>query len=346
MGEVVVRVTHPRPRHSGVAISSPHMVLDKNGAVRHIPNEKVRMVSILQDSIEFDVIYPTNRQGLIDHRDYPTLAASQRQYAFVGDSFTYGMGADPWVPALRDRLRARNSAVEIYNLGVNGASVLHFRALLSSVSSELPISHVVLIPISNDFFRPWWVPVANPDGTMMCWDPPACAKVRPLYPIVDFDATPAEIVTWYRDLRSTLVAQRPVDPWWKRALWRSELYLMARRRIANLFDVSAVAAERDPYDLEDPARLGINLEALAGIRRDFPTLPITLAHFPQHNEVQTGRYHLDLADSASELNIDYFPALTRCAWSLEMYHSANLHPNEAGYRNFADCLWQHLASIP
>jgi hypothetical protein len=303
------------------------------------------MVSILEDSIEFDVVYETNRQGLIDHRDYPAAVNSRRPFAFVGDSFTYGMGADPWVPRLRDRLQTANSDVEIYNLGVNGASVQHFRALLSSVATELPIAHIVVIPISNDFFRPWWVPVEEPDGIKMCWDPPDCARVRPLYPIIDFDAEPTELIAWYRELRSTLVAQRPVDPLWKRALWQSELYLLARQRVVEIFDGGAGTPARDPYDLEDPARLGINLEALAGIRRDFPALPITLAHFPQNNEVQAGRYHLELADVASQLDIDYFPALTRCSWSREMYHAANQHPNEAGYRNFADCLWQHLATV-
>jgi hypothetical protein len=335
---MAVRLLIDRRPQSTVAISSPHFVLDANGAVRHIPNEKVRMVSILEDSLEFDVIYQTNRQGLVDHRDYPVASGSGRRYAFAGDSFTYGMGADPWVPQLRDRVRAGGADIDIYNLGVNGASVQHFRALLSSVASELPVTDVVVIPISNDFYRPWWVPVHASDGTKMCWDPPDCTSVRSLYPIVDYDARPDALVRQYQDMRAARLAAQPAEPSWKRILWRSELYLLTRRRLLQLFR----APERDPYDLEDPARLDVNLEALAGIRRDFPTLPITLALFPQVDEVQQGAYHLDLAQAASHLDIDYFPALTRCSWSTDMYHRANLHPNARGYRSFADCLWRHL----
>jgi lysophospholipase L1-like esterase len=303
------------------------------------------MVSILEDSIEFDVVYPTNNLGLIDHRDYPVDTDSRFQYAFVGDSFTYGMGADPWVPNLRDRLHARGSDIEIYNLGVNGASIRHFRTLLSSVAAELPITHIVVIAISNDFYRRWWVPIVTADGTSMCWDPPDCGKTRLLSPIIDFGAAPAALVTWYRDVRAALLRQQAADPVWKRALWRSQLYLLLRRGVRQIYGrFVPIAPEQDPNDLEDPARLGPNLEALAGIRTDFPKLPITLAHFPQVDEVRNGRYELDLAQEASDLAIDYFPALMRCSWSADMYHAANLHPNAVGYRNFADCLWLHLSS--
>ncbi len=345
-GEAIVRLVIRRPPSSGVAISSTQFVLDPRGAVRHVPNEKVRMVSILEDSIEFDVVYHTNNLGLIDHRDYPVSADSRFHYAFVGDSFTYGMGADPWVPDLRDRVRIRRGDVEIYNLGVNGASIRHFRSLLSSVAAEVPITHIVLIAISNDFYRPWWVPIATPEGDRMCWDPPACGRTRLLYPIIEFDATPAALISWYRDLQAELIRQQPLDPLWKRALWRSQLYLLLRQGALRVYRRFAPSErEHNPNDLEDPARLGPNLEALAGIRSDFPGLPITLAHFPQLNEVRTGRYDLDLTGEASDLGINYFPALTRCSWSPEMYHAANRHPNAAGYRNFADCLWLHLSKL-
>ena len=343
IGEVTVRVAIGRPLRSGVMISSPHVLLDERGAVRHIANEKVRMVSLLDASIEFDVSYHTNNLGFVDHRDYAVGANSRFSYAFVGDSFTYGMGAAPWVPKLRDTLRARGHDIEIYNLGVNGASIRHFRTLLLSVAAELPLTHIVLIPISNDFYRPWWVPIETADGIRSCLDPPDCRTVRPLFPIIDYDSTTAALLTRNREVKAALAAQQPVDTFWKRALWRSQLYLLVRRGIRQLYhSVVPREPERNPNDLEDPRLLDPNLEALAGIRRDFPDLPITLAHFPQMDEVQAGRYALELTEAASELGIDYFPALTRCSWSRDMYHAVNLHPNAVGYKNFARCLSQHL----
>jgi hypothetical protein len=342
--ELLVRTFLPSLPSSAVAISSSnYAVLDERGAVRHVPNEKVRMVSIVEDSLEFDVRFRTNSHGLVDHRNYPVSANSRRHYAFVGDSFTYGMGAEPWVPRLRDRVRERDAEVEIYNLGLNGASIQHFRALLSSIAQELPITHVVLIPISNDFYRPWWVPTSRPDGTYMCFEPrPDCTIVRPGFARIDYEADPHSIVKRFRDSKAAAVAQQPIDPWWKRALWKSRLYVVARSQVRLLIYGEP---ERDPADLEDPSRLGENMEALAAIRKEFHALPITLAHFPQMDEVRNGEYALDVAEAVSRIGIDYFPALTECSWSTDMYHPVNRHPNAYGYSSFAACLWDHLAAV-
>lgn len=326
---------------ASVLFSSQHWALDQRGAVRHMPNEAVRMVSVYADTVEFDVAFRTNNLGLVDHRDYPSASDTRRHYAFVGDSFTHGMGADPWVPKLRDQLQEAGRQIEIYNLGVNGASVQHFRKLLSSAAAELLISHIVVIAISNDFLRPWWVPIAGPSGSIACRDPPDCKHVRPMMPIFKYGASVEEVLRQHRAITAEITARQPVDAWWKRALWQSRLYEMLRRSIDRIAQRVA-PAEAFAYDLEDPRLLDVNLEALAGIRADFPRLPITLAHFPQKDEVERRGYDLDLAEPAGRLGIDYFAALTGCEWSLNMYHRVNGHPNASGYENFAQCLSRHL----
>ena len=342
MGEFVVRLTtRSSPPSSTLMFSSPHWQLDGQGAVRHIPNEAVRLVSVYDATVEFDVSFRTNKQGLVDHRDYPVSRDSQFQYAFVGDSFTHGMGADPWVPRLRDRLRAAGQNVEIYNLGVNGASVQHFRKILSSMAAELPLSHIVIITISSDFMRPWWVPVETPQGVVICRDPPACQLVRPLSTIINYDASAEEIVTLHRETKAAVARRQPVDALWRRALWQSQLYRTARKHALQLRERFA-ADGIDLDDLEDRQLLGSNLDAFAGIRADFPNLPIWLVHFPIREEVESRMYEIDLAEYASRHHIKYFPALTECSWSVDMYHSVNTHPNAAGYRNFAQCLSRYL----
>jgi hypothetical protein len=329
---------------SSVMYSSRHWRLDDRGAVRHIPNETVRLVSVFDEAVEFDVLFRTNNLGLVDHRDYPVASGSGSQYAFVGDSFTHGMGAEPWVPKLRDELRAAGHDLEIYNLGVNGASAQHFRKLLLSVAEELPLSHIVIITISNDFLRPWWVPVETAAGGLMCRDPPACESARPLPPIIDRAAPADELIDLHRAMRAEAAKRQPVDALWRRALWQSELYLLVRRTALGLIQRFAPPAPPPTgfVDLEDPQLLTVNLEALAGIRTDFPNLPITLAHFPQIGEIEAAEYEFDFSAATASARIDYFQALTQCEWSVDMYHRVNSHPNAAGYRNFARCLSRHL----
>ena len=342
VGEGVLRQLESEPLPAvSVMYSSRHWDLDPRGAVRHLPNEAVRIVSVYDDTVEFDVSIRTNNHGLVDHRNYSSASDSRAQYAFVGNSFTHGMGADPWVPKLRDELRAAGQPIEIYNLGVNGAGIQHFRKLLSSVAADLPITHIVVIAISNDFLRPAWIPVERPLGWQMCRDPPDCRNIRTLAPIIEFDASVADLLREHRANMAAAAARQAVDPWWKRALWQSRLYVTVRRGVRQIAQrVGTYEAVAD--DLEDPRLLDVNLDALAGIRADFPTLPITLAHFPQREEVESRRYESDFSQPARNLRIDYFPALRRCEWSLEMYHRVNRHPNASGYENFAQCLSRHL----
>lgn len=339
--EIATRWLLPRtvPLPGTVFLSSPHFRLDDRGAVRHLPNEDVRLVMFYGDQVEFDVRFETNDRGLVDHRDYPVSDESQLHYAFVGNSFVHGMGADPWVPELRDRLRDRAVPLEIYNLGVNGASIHHFRKLLASMAGELPVTHVVLIAISNDFFRPWWSPVPTDVGVDFCVTPSQCR--RGLFPRIDYDASLDDLLKRVQALRDEEAREAPIDPLWKRALWQSEFYLLVRRGVRDLVQ-RVHPPSADGSDFENRQHLDGNLEALAGIREDFPRLPITLAHFPQKEELQAGRYDLDLEPHAAAAGMSYFPALTDCSWSVDMYHRNDGHPNARGYRNFADCLSNRL----
>lgn len=348
MGEAMARVVKREAASAGVLLlSSRHIRLDERGAVRHVPHERLRMVAVYGDTVEFDVFLRTNNLGLVDHRDYDRGTPRRRSYAFVGDSFVYGMGAEPWVPTLRDALRSSGHDIEIYNLGVNGASILHYRKLLVSVAKELPITHVVVMPITNDFYRPWWVPTpASDGGIQMCQAPPLCDGRSWAVPIDEDMPIPAIVEragVRAREVSATLGRADPSDPLWKRALWRSELYLITRRAVRQSLQRFGLQTP-EPSGLENVALLDVNLDALAGIRADFPTTPVALVHFPQKEEVESGAYRLDLGEAAATLDIQYFPALTRCTWSLDMYHALDGHPNANGYANMATCLTDQFFS--
>ncbi len=342
LAEAMLRVSaKPTVPANSVLFSSAHWQLDRLGAVRHIPNEAVRLVAVYDDTIEFDVSFRTNRAGFVDHRDYPVDPDSRAHYAFVGNSFTHGMGADPWVPKLRDRLRRMGQQIDLYNLGVNGASVQHFRKLLGSVATDLPVSHVVIVAISNDFLRPWWVPVKTEAGIELCRPDGHCRRVR----TVPFNATLPELIAHHREALA-MAPRAPLDPIWKRLLWQSHLYRVVRRQAQSARQLVAPAVDVDDgTSLEHPRFLPANMEALAGIRADFPEMPIWLAHFPQREEVELDRYDLALDETAAALKMNYFPALTSCAWSDDMYHSVNGHPNAKGYESFARCLSQQVFNL-
>src|SRR5262245_8773895 len=115
--------------------SQGYLRLDANGAVRAEPDTVVREALYAGGAVEFDVTYRINNLGLIDHRDYPRRSAARRRVAFVGDSFTAGVGARPWVPQLRDELLP-SQGIDIFNLGFVATGFRHFAALVKSVRND------------------------------------------------------------------------------------------------------------------------------------------------------------------------------------------------------------------
>ena len=66
-------------------------------------------------------------------------------------------------------------------------------------------------------------------------------------------------------------------------------------------------------------------------------------HLPERHEVKSGRYDLgDLGSLATSLDIEYFPALDRCEWSVSMYHPNDPHPNAQGYAMLSACIEAYL----
>src|SRR5690606_30931888 len=111
---------------------------------------------------------PTNNLGLIDPLDSPARPQAAERYAFVGDSFTAGQGARPWIPALRDALWRAGHDVDVFNLGIEGTGVQHFAKLLESLGPELRFNHVVVLLISADLTRPQWRPVLHGEELRFC----------------------------------------------------------------------------------------------------------------------------------------------------------------------------------
>jgi hypothetical protein len=345
-GEALARVAvamSGAPRSTYQFYSAPYFEADSQGAVRHIRSQAFRLTTVYDESIEFDVKYRTNDLGFVDHQDYlppRPPPAGARRYAFAGDSFVEGMGAEPWVPRLRDRLREAGADIEIYNLGLMGASLQHVRALLKSTAAEVPITDILIIVISNDFYRPNWVPLVTGDEVRFCRDPEACPG-NGFTRLASYEASQEELIQRSRDLRAAQLGVGEDVPLWRRLIRKSELIRVVRRSARQLS--RRISGESPATDLENPADLQDNLAALVGVRSDFPDLPIHLVRVPQKEEVVQGRYTLDVEREARAANIEYFPALTACPWTVDMFYPRDAHPNERGYAHLTRCVANYLA---
>jgi hypothetical protein len=299
--------------------------LDSNGAVRYVPNRTIRALTVYGRTIEYDVRFRTNNFGFIDDVDYfPTSEVDQRRYAIVGDSFTACDGDQPWIPRLRAAIS--QPTIKLYNLGVSGTGIEHFYRLLKSVSTEIQFTDIVIVAISNDFQRPFWVPRVDRDQLRFCAESLGqdCTRQPRMASIIGEHASQQDINAASERTDAELASQGNKL---KRVLKRSRSVTLSVRAFKRLW-----TRERREKITES------NFAFLFRIRKEFPRANVYLVQVPQKSEVRKGKYQLDIGSRVRGTGIRYFPALGTCKWTMAMYYTHDAHPNRLGYDNLCNCI--------
>jgi len=339
VAEGLARVLSPFPEKYDRLwmLGSPTFQTDHGGAVRYVPNQTVRSVMIEDGNIVYDVRFPTNDLGFIDHEDYSSdgeRPTNARRLVFVGDSYTAGFhGGAPWVPALRDDARRADPDLAIYNLGVSGSGFEQFFRLVQSASAELAFSEIVILAISDDFWRVFWTPLATDDAIRFCAEdkpPPVClATVSPVARVFDPALDPTQLRAFAARFRGGQKKgpPRPRD----RLIDNSRLAALLYRHYRR-FKLQRLSSE--------------SLEHLADLRKAFPDKTMRFIHLPSMRELGQGDYDLHPKDDLTEMGIQYFPAMTVCDWPEGMFIPEDGHPNAIGYAAISNCVGNHLGLVP
>lgn len=318
--------------------SSPTFKKYSGGSIRYYPNEKIREVAVYHGKVEYDVLYSTNNLGLIDTKNYLYESiAGKNYYAFVGDSFTAGVnGGDPWVPKLLDN----KVNAEVYNFGVSGTGFEHFYRLLHDMKDKVKITHIVIVAITDDFYRDFWHPYVSNGLINFCYidAPHTSCQSGPIASIITISASEEEVrqvsKNKYKEIRAKIDEIN------------GERSLQAKLE-SIIFDRSAIyyytKVLLDTYKrTHQPSNIENAIESMRKIRTEFPLAEIHLVHLPQKYEVKTKNYYINIADQISALGITYFPALEKCNWSLDMFFTKDAHPNKLGYENITKCVSGYL----
>ncbi len=333
--------------------SSPPYVLETNNAIHYVTNSQLREIAVYGKTIEYDVRFPVNDLGYVDTENYlqnPAITSSKKRLAFVGDSFTVGSGATPWIPRLREQLRKQGNDLYIFNLGLAGGSTEHFLYNLEHFSNLLPIDEIVILAISNDFHRLYWRPMQN-NAVRICPDGESdevCSNRIPFAEIINYEITEKEL-------------QERIDQHWVRWHERIVNNRLSTHPLALLFSYSRLSSlviqllEKQPIFAvgERNQKIGRpiiryaeerSFEALEKIGNRFPNTKIRFIHLPEKEEVRTKQYNLEIQSRIKEMGFDYFPALNECPWTPEMFYTMDNHPNEQGYENLMKCVEKYLFS--
>ena len=305
-------------------LTNSRFILDSGGVPRLAPRQEVRSILQVGDSAEFDVTYTTNNLGFVDREDYDRRPDG-RALAIVGDSFTAGVEAgDPWLPKLRDRLRETTSNLHIYNFGTGAAGVRQFADLLDSVTADVSFDAIVVLAITDDFYRIRWRPETANGGLYLCGkDEPRdpCIARRPIAQLIDSGAPTAPAPA----SDSAAAEGAPPAVGLRQLLRKSHLLVLLKRS----WDVYG-GPRRQLFDE--------NAAGLSAMRARFPNVPIDFVQLPQKHEVSAGRYDRNLRGVVEAAGLKYHDALASCRWSSDLYYERDAHPNQRGYRALSDCV--------
>lgn len=340
IGELGIRWIKPVYDYGdrSLLFSSPTFKLYSGGSVRYYPNEKIREAAVYHDKIEYDVVYATNNLGFIDTKNYGYESVpGKKYYAFVGDSFTAGVNSsDPWV----SRLRNNKVNAEVYNFGVSGTGFDHFYRLLHDVKDKVKITHIIIVAITDDFFRGFWHPLVVDGNINFCNEPDmhSVCKPIPVSGIIPINATESEVKA-VSEIKYKEIRAKVNESIGEKSL-RSKLESV-------LYDDSAIyyytRVLLDTYKrTHQPSNIEYSIESMRKIRDEFPLAEIHLIHLPQKYEVKTHNYYINIADQISSLGIKYYPALEKCNWSIDMFFTRDAHPNKSGYDNITKCVSSYL----
>ncbi len=323
--------------------TNPSLVEGKNKAVKYSPNTTIRSVAIYGDHVDYDANYQTNNLGFIDNVDYDLNSQATKHIVFVGDSFTAGDGgSQPWVSQVRESLGQPN--IDLYNFGVTGTGLHHFKSLLESFRGVIPFDEVNIMVISNDFFRTQWRPITKGDGLWFCGqesEKDCLENSQPVIHIINQQDSQGELVAYAEKVYQSKQTNENNSQNFlqKLRLYRvfCDIYSLksTKGNIKHLCPHLKVYQENEYSKNELYAN---SIDVLKAIKNDFPDVTFRIFHIPEKGEVFENQYSLEIEQDIKKIGLEYIPLLQTCPWNRAMYHKHDPHLNDLGYGNLANCM--------
>lgn len=283
--------------------------------------------------IEREYIYTinTNNAGLVQKND---LIKRRPSIFILGDSYTEGQGASPWFYDFEQSWK--NKDWQLINGGILGTGIKQFSRLLAHVEKEYDINElrVVLVFISNDFFRPQW---SFSDQQIACLKASeSCVGEEGYY---GFSFKPGSSSEQYaREIykdRSTYGYLKVALKYYEQGnYWDAFKSLLKVSTLLKVFYVKLVSYDFSANGETD----NINFKALEALIKRFDSR-ISFVHIWQKDESILNEINEQGEQVRSFFEQNAKSArITECRLSPEDYHSNDSHPNRLGYTKVRECV--------
>jgi len=123
--------------------------ISKEKIIKFKPNNNVRWDNYYYNKGKFikewSYTFHTNNYGLVQKEDI----SNKKSILFLGDSFTQGVGAEPWI----DKFEGRILDLQVINGGIFGTGFQQFKLMEEHLSSSIDIQKIVVLYLGGDIRR-------------------------------------------------------------------------------------------------------------------------------------------------------------------------------------------------
>ena len=263
----------------------------------------------------WDYEFSTNNYGLVQDFD---LDEKKKSILFLGDSFTEGQGAEPWLNSLGNEF----NGLQIINGGIQGTGFNQFENLEKYLSDLFNIKKTVVIFISPDVRRG----IVKAKNSKCLENFSNCGDKDYTLGIPDDENF---------DIESFVLDKAKFDP---------ELHFKKKIRyfIRDLYLYNYTRTIVNTFRLRNDNTIKNNLKSILSLKKKYLE-NILFIRIKDPNEIMFKRntYETRLIDNFfKNNNIKYH----YCEMNndLKLFHKYDFHPNKLGYKNLKACVLNAL----
>ena len=247
----------------------------------------------------WDYEFNTNNFGLVQKSD---IFSNKDSILFLGDSFTQGQGASPWI----DSFNGNISGYQVINGGILGTGFQQFENIYDHISENFNIKKLVVIYIGEDLRRS--ISIMSDKKVLF-------------------------IPNSEEELNNLLFKQHKLRLKKKEKFKDRLKYLIRELYIYNVFR-SAI----NTFRLKNDVVIKKNLKSTVSLyKKNYPN--IIFINVQTANEIITGQESYETKVLKKFFRDNEYPNY-KCDLSnnLSNYHKIDYHPNEKGYKELYKCV--------
>ncbi len=313
---------------------TPHLIyfFDGRGTVfqdygdifTYIPHSDIRILTISYSDNDFrpeyDYHLQTNNFGLVQDTD---VIPGQDTLLLLGDSFTEGVGAEPWFRLVSPEISKHG--YQPINGGIGGTGFSSWLKLDQYLAAaDIRIRKLVVLFISDDYRRPAWNIMP---GELRCFSDLSFCRVEEGVFFRYRLPPPEELPSWVAKIRTGRVATLKT---------RVKALLPATHRV---YKYLTELVRPSPQMTRDERGEQESRAAITEFIKTYGPENVAFIHLPQKEEIDSGPDDLGLKArrSIQEAGGKVSDGFKLCRLVAADYHPNDQHPNSRGYGKIAAC---------